>query len=284
MKRCYKKLDAKMEPNLRMKGLVGVMKKKFLRCIAILLCLGLLAGCSAKGSNKELESWNIQEKSFGSPEKAIEYYVGKIAENDFKGALEACATSSYVNGLDFAAQVSRAKSIILYSDAPSKSQFYKEINYAKRISDLASWTKMMVFSLVLPEQYHDLLEGLPLKIESLDQEKMDDLIKDFDPQKAKNLKIKLMTTPHSERMYSEKGIENSQKQAKVVGADEVTERVVLYELDGVYYYGGFRVLRYGKDWKIESLVSMYAGTSPFGTLTKIDDEDFTEADFLEEFH
>lgn len=77
-------------------------------------------------------------------------------------------------------------------------------------------------------------------------------------------------------MYSEKNIENFNKHAQLYGADEQTERVVLYELNGEYYCGGFQIMRYKNNWKIISLYSNLAGQSPYGTVTKITQVEFEQ--------
>jgi hypothetical protein len=75
-------------------------------------------------------------------------------------------------------------------------------------------------------------------------------------------------------MNDAKYMENAAKMAKIFGADESTERVVLVSLDQNYYYLGFTLLRYGGNWKISGRNSHLANTDALGTPQKTTAEDF----------
>lgn len=46
----------------------------------------------------------------------------------------------------------------------------------------------------------------------------------------------------------------------------MTERIALYELSGLLFWGGFRLCRYEKTWKIYEFASSFGG--PFGMVEK----------------
>lgn len=57
--------------------------------------------------------------------------------------------------------------------------------------------------------------------------------------------------------------------ARVYGADDATERIVLYKLNDSYYWGGMHLIKYGKYWRIDGLNSAFADQNAFGFLQKI---------------
>ncbi len=65
-------------------------------------------------------------------------------------------------------------------------------------------------------------------------------------------------------LESEQNVENFTKQAKLYGAEEMTERIALYELDSKTFLGGFGLFRYESGWKIVRLYSNLAGMSSYG--------------------
>jgi hypothetical protein len=64
---------------------------------------------------------------------------------------------------------------------------------------------------------------------------------------------------------NERYLANAAAQAAVYGADELTERLALLELDGDTYGLGFTLLRYGDRWLVSGQSSPIAGTSALGT-------------------
>jgi hypothetical protein len=62
--------------------------------------------------------------------------------------------------------------------------------------------------------------------------------------------------------------------AKVYGADELTERLALVQVNGNHYAVGFQLVRYGGDWKVLGQVSNLAGTSSSGAAELTTPEDF----------
>ena len=67
---------------------------------------------------------------------------------------------------------------------------------------------------------------------------------------------------------------NSARLAEIYGADESTERVVLFSFRSSYYYVGFTLLRYGENWKISSQTSPMANVSALGVPEKTTKQEF----------
>jgi hypothetical protein len=65
-------------------------------------------------------------------------------------------------------------------------------------------------------------------------------------------------------------------QMEIYHCDDITDRIVFYELNGQTYTSGFTLMKYGDAWKITSLNSVIAGQSSYGTADKM-----SEADYLQ---
>lgn len=199
---------------------------------------------------------------FPTPEDAIRHFVAALAENDFEKAVQAFAIDEYADGYDFNGMLDRLKALMPMTQmAPSEYEMFAEINKASALSTLANQTKMMVYSFFVPE-----VKGGTTMYVGGDREDAQAFAEAVDPGKLKNLKLLRIDPPVQHILNSEKNVENFTKMAVVYGAEEMTERIVLYELDGKLFLGGFGLLRYGEGWKILRLNSILANLSSFGTV------------------
>lgn len=199
---------------------------------------------------------------FPKPEDAINHFVAGLVENDLQKALQACAVEEYAQGYDFAGMMDRMKALMpIQQMAPSEYSLYAEMNKIAAMGTLVSQMKMMVYSFFVPE----VKDGITIYVGGGkdDAKKFAEAV---NPDKLKGLKILRIDPPMQDILNSEKNIENFQKWAKIYGAQEMTERIVLYGLDGKLYLGGFGLLRYEDGWKIQRLNSNLAGLSAMGTV------------------
>ena len=229
---------------------------------------------SKESINNEIDNTSVQNKdvnNFTTPEAAIEHFVNAIKNNDVKGALETCAIDESSEGYDFIGTANRLKVLMpTINLAPSNYKMYIDINKLIQAASIGNQIKLFVYSFFTTEG----LDGKPVVITSDNQ--ATDFVSAVDPQGLSKLILKEVGIPDKSIMYSEKNIENFNKHAQLYGADEQTERVVLYELNGEYYCGGFQIMRYKNNWKIISLYSNLAGQSPYGTVTKITQVEFEQ--------
>ena len=247
---------------------------KFISYIAAILALALvITFVFGKPFNnlgtQTATNFSGNEKSFDSPEDAIEYCVEAIADNKLSVALSAFAIDDYTREFDFTKWCNRMKALILRDLAPSEYKMYQDINHAYITSKIVSQVKGFSYSLL---SSMDLSQTIVVE----DEEQVPQFVEDVDPKKLKGLKIVRIDPPCPDILNSERNVENFKIQAAIYGGEEGTERVVLYELDGELYAGGFHLIQYKDGWHIESMTSYLAGTSVDGSVTKMTKDDYLE--------
>lgn len=233
------------------------MAARFRRGIVFLITLCILLSTSFSIASAQEEA-----PVFVAPEDAIRHFAAALSENDLQKAFQACAVEEYAAGYDFAGMVDRLKVLMpMQQMAPSEYDLFVEMNKISAMGTLVNQMKMMVYSFFVPE----VKEGTPMYSDgSLDHAKK--FAEAVDPGKLKNLKLLRIDPPMQRILNSETNITNFQKMAVLNGAQEMTERIVLYELDGKTYLGGFGLLRYEGGWKIQRLNSNLTGLSSLGTV------------------
>jgi hypothetical protein len=90
-------------------------------------------------------------------------------------------------------------------------------------------------------------------------------IKGVDPAVLKDLDIERVDLPMPDTYNTEVNLRNMKKTAEMYGADEAIDRVMLFELNGSWYFEGFTLLRYGGNWKVFNMSSPIAGTTATGS-------------------
>ncbi len=226
----------------------------------------LFAGLITSVRSQSLDLLGFPEKEFATPEAALQHFAQSIAKNDVTAALQAFAINQQAEKFNFTAMSERLGAVQpLQTLSPAEYPMYVELNRLALISRYAQQLKSFVYSFYASEPLDE-----TTRIQD-EPERISAFTESVNPEQLANLNIntviRIMAT-------SEKLLEIGQQQAKPVGADEVTELVVLYELDGGYYLGGARLLRYGESWTLDGLSSAFAGMSALGTVTKTTREEF----------
>jgi hypothetical protein len=216
--------------------------------------------------NAQDSSLSFPEKDFATPEAAMRYFVERIAKNDAVAALQAFAINQYAEKFDFTAYSERLGVIQpIHSLSPTGYPMYIELNRLELVSRYAQQIKFFSYSFYATEPL-----GETIRIQD-EPERVSAFVESVNPEQLTNLKISKVIRIIA---LSEQMIDAWQQQAKPVGADEATEIIVLYELDGNYHLGGARLLRYGESWKLDGLNSTIASTAALGTVTKTTQEEF----------
>jgi hypothetical protein len=210
----------------------------------------------------------INETSFSTPEAAIKHFISSISANDLNGALAACAINESTQDYNVEAEIDRLQAISppALSPAPTQYKFYKAFNQTYFLSRITSQILYFTYSFEDSDVVKTVVGGdTYTSANSNDAAKF---VKAVNPGNIKGLSIVRIDNPSPEILNSAQNIKNFKIQADIYGADELTERVALYKLNGKYYYGGFQLLRYNKSWKIIDLTSSVAGTSASGAVQR----------------
>jgi hypothetical protein len=85
------------------------------------------------------------------------------------------------------------------------------------------------------------------------------------PARFSNIKMIDVNFPDPDYERHERYLENAVKQAATYGADELTERLALFDFEGQTYDVGFTLLRYGDTWKVANQSSPLSGMTSLGT-------------------
>ena len=238
-----------------------MMKKLLCILLTAIIISGALLATAAAG---ETEVISLYEQSFASPEDAINHFIAGIAEGDLEKALAATAIDAYGSSFDFAYQAERLQVIMpAINEAPAEYELYGDLNRLKQAAYLAQQIKLFCYSFFIGDMDFSVPEMLE------DQAQIDEFITAVDPAKLANLKVVGIDMPTPDVMNSEAALENAEKHGKTIGADTVTERIVLYNLDGDLFMGGFQLADFGGVWKIKGLNSIYANQSAYGDVSPV---------------
>jgi hypothetical protein len=239
-------------------------QKRFIKIIILLISLTLILSATPQ---EKREGFTFPEKNFKTAEAAIRHFVKGLAANDLASALEACAINE-ADRFDFRAFVKRLGGIPFSSLAPSQSLLFGQTNRLERLALLARQTKFMMYGLLLaPDEAEEIAKWRFIK--KTDEAWIASFARSCDSHRLRGLTV-VKIKPAHKLMNSERAHKIALAQAKVQGADDSTERIVLYRLNNAYYWGGMHLLKYGNYWRIDSLHSNYANTSLLGTLKRME--------------
>lgn len=205
------------------------------------------------------------EVSFASPEEAVEYIASSLADADLNALLPAFGIERQVADYSFVAMSERLGVIVLKTGVPPvRFQFYADTARIQFTNEAATQLRNLAYSLLVTS-------GTPLDSLIGFSDGMSQYATDLemvlDPARLANLKVLQMADPSSvfdTPASLERHRKNILAQLAVTGGDDLQERLVLYELDGRTYQGGFTLVRYGDRWQVRSLVANVGGTSSSG--------------------
>jgi len=236
--------------------------------------LGLTSGWACTGSTVALTPHVEQQKaapvattpceqasssvSLATPELAIRLYVENLAANNFAGASRAFAVHENAARVDFIRLVSWVRVFSAgVQNAPAEYPMFVELNELRAKAELAQATKFFVYSLLTDRD--------PEATQVVESEaELQAFVQAVNP--ARLAKLRVLRIDEPRKSLAPEAQQVLKKQAALYGADEMTERVALYELADQLFWSGFQLCRYDKTWKIRQFAAYYAGP-PYGTWT-----------------
>lgn len=251
------------------------MKSCKLLLFSLIMAL-LLASCGQGAADSDQGAAGHK-----TPEDAINAFVSAVAANDIEEAMSLGAFNKIGENYDIMRMAEDTKAYIFMSQmAPPDYPAYARLNQLRQQGAFATVMELYIMSFFLDEDNSRFFDTKPA-ILSDEQElaEFGEFLKSIDPSQLEGLKVVKTVEPMPERMNSEQGREIAKRQAARYGADDATELVAVYQLGDQYFAGGFRLLKYGDGWWIESLHSNYANQSSMGMvlpLTKKEADNISE--------
>jgi hypothetical protein len=200
---------------------------------------------------------SIANKSLATPEAAINLYVERIAANDFTCALRAYAAHEQAARFNFTALVSWVGVLnpgVL--KAPAEYPMFVEMNELRAKAEMAESTKRFVYGLLTDM---DPTGSQPVESDA----EIQAFVQAVNPARLAKMKVVRIDQPRQSVTNGPEAQAHFKRLSTLEGADEMTERMALYELSGQFFSSGFRLCRYDKSWKIYKLESDY-GRLPVG--------------------
>jgi hypothetical protein len=210
----------------------------------------------------------VGDRVFKTPEEAIDYYFEGLLQADVRKIMDACAINEMGEKFRFDLYAEWVGYLTMTALAPTDYPLYVELNKIQLSEDILSGVKFFAYSLLTSEEVY---KGRTIPI---DTERASQFVIDANPERLAEIKIQRIELPDKAQMNSARYIESAARRASVYGADDSTERVVLFEFEGNYYYVGFTLLRYGENWKINWQVSQLANTSSLGAAQETTIDEF----------
>lgn len=241
--------------------------------LAIALAFSLTGVLGAAGGQASAAS-----KSFGTPEDAINYYVGCMKIGDFDGALSACAINEMAQGFDCKAFAGRLRVLMPLSTTLMPSEYEQYVKYNRVNIEKQIMAQMVSFtvSFNISEENTGLINGQSIMLP--DGKLPDGFIEQLDPSKLS--KLKMIEIAKANKHDIELNRKNQKEQARMYGADDIQFRTVLYEYDGKLYIGGFTIIEYNGRWLIQNMSDPLAGIPFSGMPIPVSDRSMYE-DMLE---
>ncbi len=249
------------------------MRKKLLRYRKPItkLTLALLLAASLLGVSPIATAQDQTGNGFSTPEEAITFYMQALTQGDISQLMQACAITEMSENFRFDLFTDRIELITMNAPAPSDYSFYMEINEAQFTWQILNQVKNLAYGLLATE--NQMTEGYSVRIDAAGTSKF---MEEVDPARLAELQVMMIGLPEPHMASDERNLENWNEQAQVYGADELTERVVLFLFEGNYYYTGFTLLRYGENWKISWAASYLGNTNAMGAPQPTTEEEFQE--------
>lgn len=248
---------------------------KFIRAVLPMLCLmALFGGIMGNGSVATAQD-ALSDLTFETPEETITFYMQSLAAGEIPAIMQTLAVDEMSKNFRFDLYVERLRALNFQAPAPSDDAFYTEINRAQFLWQILFQTRNLTYGLLTTDPA--LLNGQTIIIDAEETTAFaTEFISNMDLERLAQLQIVTIAIPSPELVQSERNVENWDRLARIYGADELTERVVLFVFEGDSYLVGFTLLRYEDDWKISSIQSALGNTSSTGGPVQTTEEEFQE--------
>ena len=199
-----------------------------------------------------------------------------MAKGDAAAMFESFSIQKFADKFDFVAYTDRLQAMELdRSLLPATSPMYKQLNEALRASLLAGQVRTAIFSMISSQAENVQNGGGVIRA---DRAKATEFVTSLDVKTLSSLKAaKVVEIPGKNSAIYVKNQKNEVIQAKITGADEQREYLVLYKLGTKMFKGGVTAQRYGSTWTIVTLTAPLSGMPANGAVEETSLADFDKA-------
>jgi hypothetical protein len=248
---------------------LGVVLAAVVVTAVVALSGGILVGSVLNHGGPAVKSGVVGSAVFAAPEDAIRQYMNGVAANDADQILQACGIDEVASKFQWEAWAERLQAILPWSKlAPSQYPLYATENQYARAADILLQVRNLAYGL---------LSSLPTDgttVAPVTKDQVEKYAREVDPSLLAGLKVLEVKFPIAHLAGDARTLSTFAAQARVYGADEMTERLALFELNGKTYEVGFQLLRYGSSWIVLSQSSALSGLDSTGVAKPISQSDF----------
>lgn len=235
-----------------------MQRRVFLFAFAFLVGIGMLSARPSLAADPDLTT----------PEGAVAAYIDGVARQDLDAIIAVTSIDKMTGGFDFVGYVDRMGALVPMTPAPATSPFFKQINRATAVAQIAQQVRFLTYGLMTT---NEIVEGKTVPMKAAEATDFATVVR---ADRLAGLHLVKVAIPMPELMNGERYQKNSARMSKVHGADASTERLALLSFEGLYFATSFTLLRYGQEWTVMSQVSPLSGMASFGTPIRVTPEEF----------
>jgi hypothetical protein len=229
----------------------------------------LLFSCQSGGDKNNTKSaYSQNNQNFSTPQAVMEYFVNNVKNGNFDNVFLTSPYSddSLLKKINTREVIKYMGHLIFQLDRNLPSQ-YNAITKFILLGDYSNGLKRFIVNLLLSEEYPEY--AIKLTPFQVDDSIIDNYFSLLDIKNLKSLELVRIDIFRPDLQFSKRGKENTERQfVKTYGCDDKVEYTALYKINGRYYDGGVTFVRYGTNWYIESLRSIYLSLGA-GTLEQV---------------
>lgn len=232
-------------------------KKQMVLAVLLVFVVSFFTGCQ-QASSPSSTLTVVASNGFTSPEQAAEFVVQAVVESRQEDALTAFASTklptdgTIITPADNIPPVLQQALSLQEGDNETRREMEQE-----RFSENERYMLQNFVQAFLPPTVSTAESGAISNASEIQTS-------------LKGLSIVSIDTPPLASQADAK--DAFKKTAQELGADEMTERILLYKWQGATYLGGMTFVRFGNDWFVYNLHSALVGTPPNGSVLPMEEE------------
>jgi hypothetical protein len=212
--------------------------------------------------------YSQNNQNFSTPEAVMEYFVNNVKNGNFDNVFLTSPYSddSLIRKINPREVINYMGHSIFQLDGNIPLEYHLITKYSL-LGKFSTGLKRFIFNLLLSEEYPEFAINLtPFKV---DDSILDNYFALLNIGNLKTLELIRIDIWRPDLQFSQRAKNDAIRQyINTYGCDEKIEYTVLYKFNEHYYTGGVIFVRYGTNWYIESLHSLYLNIA-IGTLERI---------------